>query len=340
MSDFPPYSAYQTFCHKALYKLNALFGKAFPRPDSFVRPPFTAQESSDKIAGLLQKGEPCMIARFGSVELYCLANYMSIKSKRRDYWGFIRGKVEPWWWALERISTLNVNAGFFPVEENAVVRFCEIMADSASELDLLGSWLTKEKCVSHLLSSKEKVFLPYLEPWFASKPWTGVLEGKRIVVVHPFAEQIEVQYRENRKQLFANESILPQFFSLRVVKSVMSMGVNASTSGFDTWFDALDWMKKQIDKEDYDVCLIGCGSYGFPLAAHVKRSGKQAVHLGGALQLLFGIKGNRWEDERYGVKEWGLPEGFYPKMFNEYWTKPLPQYYPIDAMKVERACYW
>lgn len=26
----------------------------------------------------------------------------------------------------------------------------------------------------------------------------------------------------------------------------------------------------------------------------------------GALQLLFDIKGKRWEDPNYGVKEWGL----------------------------------
>ena len=64
-------------------------------------------------------------------------------------------------------------------------------------------------------------------------------------------------------------------------------------SQFNTWFDALDYMKSEIDKYDYDVCLIGCGAYGFPLATHVKHNGKQAIHLGGTLQLLFGIKGNR-----------------------------------------------
>lgn len=32
---------------------------------------------------------------------------------------------------------------------------------------------------------------------------------------------------------------------------------------------------------DYDICLIGYSAYGFPLAAHAKRKGKKAVHLGG-----------------------------------------------------------
>jgi glycerol-3-phosphate dehydrogenase len=54
--------------------------------------------------------------------------------------------------------------------------------------------------------------------------------------------------------------------------------------------------KKRSTKKDYDVALIGCGAYGLPLASHVKRKGKQSIHLGGGLQLLFGIKGKRWDD--------------------------------------------
>ena len=55
-------------------------------------------------------------------------------------------------------------------------------------------------------------------------------------------------------------------------------------------------MENEIDKHDYEVCLIGCGAYGLPLAAHVKKQGKKAIHIGGALQLLFGIMGKRWID--------------------------------------------
>jgi hypothetical protein len=99
-------------------------------------------------------------------------------------------------------------------------------------------------------------------------------------------------------------------------------------------------MKAEIDKQDYDVCLIGCGAYGFHLAAHIKRSGKKAVHLGGSLQLLFGIKGKRWEDPNYGVKEWGIPFGSYSELINRDWVRPGDVYKPKNADKVEGACYW
>ena len=98
-------------------------------------------------------------------------------------------------------------------------------------------------------------------------------------------------------------------------------------------------MEDEMDKTDYDICLIGCGAYGFPLAAHAKRKGKKAVHLGGALQLLFGIKGKRWEAKDYATK-WHLPQDAYSSLFNEYWVRPSINETPSTALKVEGGCYW
>lgn len=158
-----------------------------------------------------------------------------------------------------------------------------------------------------------------------------------MLVVHPFAKSILSQYR-NRNKLFANPDVLPDFASLEVIPAVQSIG--QGDARFQDWFEALEWMKKEIDASDYDVCLIGCGAYGFPLAAHVKRAGKKAIHLGGALQLLFGIKGKRWEDPEYGVKEWGIPHGQYSNLMNEYWVRPSHDETPQGATKVEGGCYW
>ena len=52
-------------------------------------------------------------------------------------------------------------------------------------------------------------------------------------------------------------------------------------------------MEERIGKIDFDVALLGCGAYGLPFAASIKRMGKKAVHLGVATQILFGIKGKR-----------------------------------------------
>jgi hypothetical protein len=90
-------------------------------------------------------------------------------------------------------------------------------------------------------------------------------------------------------------------------------------------------MKSEIDKTEYDICIIGCGAYGLPLAAHVKRMGKKSIHLGGVTQLLFGIKGKRWEE--YIV--WP-----YMNLFNEHWIRPGERSSVKNGNSVEGGCYW
>lgn len=43
-------------------------------------------------------------------------------------------------------------------------------------------------------------------------------------------------------------------------------------------------MESEIDKADFDVALIECGAYGFPLAAYCKSIGKQGIQIGESLQ--------------------------------------------------------
>ena len=212
-----------------------------------------------------------------------------------------------------------------------------LMIKDIQQLDVLGSWIISERRIANMLNDVYVTLLRMIEPFWSKTPWTKALEGKKVVVVHPFANLIESQYSINRRKLFDNPDVLPQF-ELRTVQAVQSLG--GEGNGFNDWFDALAWMEHEIDKEDYDVALIGCGAYGFPLAAHVKRTGKKAVHLGGALQLLFGIRGKRWEDPNYGVKEWGIPVGMYSNLMNEYWIRPGDSLKPKNAQQVEGGCYW
>jgi hypothetical protein len=295
------------------------------------------QISANYIYDAIVSDKPCMIARYGSVELYCLTNYLGVKKGWTNFIKYILGKSEAWWWIPQRLEELKNNAGFFSLEIPLVKQYCETILADTKELDILASWISKEKLIEKELFHSRKIFLPHLEPYYALEPWTRALEGKKILVVHPFAKLIKHQYQENRTKLFKNDQVLP-LFDLKIFPAIQSIG--GESNGFLSWFDALDYMKSEIDKIDYDIAIIGCGAYGFHLAAHVKRSGKKAIHMGGATQLLFGIKGNRWEDPMYGVKEWNLPYGFYTNMFNEYWVKPGEEGRPKNAESVEGACYW
>lgn len=105
---------------------------------------------------------------------------------------------------------------------------------------------------------------------------------------------------------------------------------------FKDWFEALRKMEDDIDKLDFDIAIIGCGAYGLPLAAHIKQSGRKAIHLGGVTQILFGIKGKRWENPVQKMCKYG----YYPDLMNEYWVRLVESEKPRTANQVEGGCYW
>lgn len=309
--------------------LRKIYGKLFkPKSTAYDRGIIDPDKASEQIYNLLASGKPCMIARYGSTEMFAITNYLGVIAKHHSAWKYIQGKQSAWWWEDNVKDQMTRWSGFFPSTDENLMRFGDLMIEDSKHMDILGSWLAEEKLINVYFASNIKiVHLSLLEPFWTNQPWTKVLEGKKVVVVHPFAETIMLQYENNRDKLFKNPNVLPQFKSLRVVKAVQSLG--GDNNGFKDWFEALQYMEHEIDKEDYDICLIGCGAYGFPLAAHVKCMGKQAIHLGGALQLLFGIRGKRWEE---------MPE--YNVLMSGAWIRPLSKESPSCKNKVENGCYW
>ena len=75
--------------------------------------------------------------------------------------------------------------------------------------------------------------------------------------------------------------------------------------------------------------LIGTGASSLPLIAHAKKRGKKAIHLGGPLQLLFGIKGGRWSNGDIGKY-----------FYNEHWISPSTEETPEKYKNIEGGCYW
>lgn len=328
-------SKFFIFLRRASNKIKRTLKRPLKSGSPFEDQLLDLDSANKRIAQLLSEEGGRMIARYGNTELLIVANYFGIKAGAHP-WKYINGEQEAWWWDplyQEMIANLS---GFYPVSPENLETFSKLIIQDTEFLDLIGSWTQTESLFENQLANVTKTRLQYLEPFFSIDPWTSALKGKKVLVVHPFAKTIESQYVK-RELLFDNPEILPQFESLQVIPAVQSLGMEDPR--FKTWFEALDWMKKKIDESDYDVCLIGCGSYGFPLAAHVKRQGKKAVHLGGALQLLFGIRGRRWEAENYGVNR-GFKPGQYASLPNEHWTRPSDSERPASAAKVENACYW
>lgn len=322
------------FTLKAMRKIyQKLFSAKHKSYDRGITNP---DKASELIYNLLASGNPCMVARFGSTEMYALTNYLGVVAKHHSALKYIQGKQFPWWWEGNVKEQMTRWSGFFPSTEENLMRFGELMQEDSKLVDILGSWLPDEETIIEQKDlDLQKISLLFLEPYWSSNPWSRILEGKKVLVIHPFASLIERQYKEKRTFLFKDQRVLP-LFDLKTIQAVQSLGGDCE---YKNWFEALESMKSQMNDMDYDVALIGCGAYGFPLAAHAKRMGKQAIHLGGALQLLFGIRGKRWDNPEFGVKSIGR-KGGYGQLFNSHWVYPGEEHRPNTAISVEGGCYW
>lgn len=270
-----------------------------------------------------------MLSKWGTCE-FARAMYNYVHTKKltvKDYKLMIRRRMLI---PTDRkaVATLYNNAGVFPNEESVHWSFGDKALEDCRLIDILCAYVKEEPGMSHFWNKAIKIDLDaYCAPWMFDNPWTQWLEGKKVLVVHPFIESIKHQYYNNREKLFDNPKVLPRFKELICIKAVQSQG--GEKPPFSDWFEALKYMEDEIDKHDYDVALIGCGAYGMSLAAHVKRQGKVGIHLAGWTQMLFGVYGERW-----------VKQPRYAKYINEYWIRPNEGEQIKNADSIEGACYW
>ncbi|MDP1817748.1 MAG: hypothetical protein Q8K92_25045 [Leadbetterella sp.] len=270
---------------------------------------------NDYIKAKILGGGPFMAGRFGSGELKAVVQALGVNLN-------ILKEIKE-----TTLVGLCSNAGFFPKTQDSAMKFGELMAYMCHQVDLICVWMNvMEDYVIRTYARQAQITrLRAIEPYYHNEPWSKALEGKKILVIHPFEKTIKSQYQK-REFLFLDKNTLPAF-ELKTLKAVQTIA--GQISDFNTWFDALEYMFNKALAIEFDVALVGCGAYGFPLAAKLKEAGKQVVHLGGATQILFGIKGRRWDNHP-----------IISNYYNKYWVRPLQEETPSSSGVVEDGCYW
>jgi len=162
-----------------------------------------------------------------------------------------------------------------------------------------------------------------------------VLKCKRVLVITPFADTVAYNYHNKLKIPFLNQ-YLPDFGDLQIIRSPYGSFSCRSTdhslllSG--SWLENLSKLKSSIAESTFDIAILGCGAYGLPLGCYIKNTlNKSVLHLGGSLQLLFGIRGRRW-----------CNEARYKHLFHivSSWSTPLRSDLPKNPQLVENGCYF
>jgi hypothetical protein len=221
------------------------------------------------------------------------------------------------------------NCGFICDGEKSVLRFHDEIKYASSQVDMYGTFrmiLEDYYIKKYMPQNVTLTHLNMLDFWRFRVPFTSALEGKKVLVVHPLQNTIIEQYKK-RELLFSNPNVLPKF-ELKTLKAVQTIMGNRDER-FSNWFEALDYMYKEAMKIDFDVAILGCGAYGMPLSARLKQAGKTVIYMGGVTQMLFGIRGDRWDKDPMASK-----------LYNEHWVRPSDEDKPKAYENVEDGCYW
>ena len=212
-----------------------------------------------------------------------------------------------------------------------IARWVNLTKEDCRDVDIMAYFEDhpmEEYLIRSYCQNSRLIRLEQIETILYDVPWTMALEGKKVLVISPFVDTIREQYPKIDK-IYEGRKMLPSF-ELKTLKSVWFSG-DREDDDFDTWFDALQYLYDEAMKIDFDIALLSCSTFGFDLACMFKRAGKQAIQYGGALQVLFGIKGARWDN---------YPP--YSKYYNEYWVRAPKTEAPSKrfANKLDNGCYW
>lgn len=279
-------------------------------------PVYDYETQQRKIAELLAENRPICIMRPGNAEF--ISDWMRDEAK---FFGTERYKKQLMYKNMDENDELY---------EKWVDQFNQDMSE-ADAVVLLGLRDHLEEYLCEAYWHPRELFNIYsleYSPRSDNAPfdsWLYSLRGKRVLIVSLFADTMQ-------KQLPHLDDIWGEKNPVRDIEFVFQKSVwfkeGSPSNQFDSWFDALEYLDQQVAEKEFDVAIVSAGPFSMSLCANIKRRGGKAIQYGGSLQLLFGIKGNRWEN---------MPIS---QFFNEYWVRPSADETPIDAMGHENACYW
>jgi hypothetical protein len=286
--------------------INALRGVPLPSA--------TGEPAQQNIAAQLRGPGPALVGRIGASEGKIVRHYLRHRAKSETATPYPEDiRIE-----------IKTHSGFFHDDDASLDRFARLYADAASLLTLRALWTPFDADVpsSHRASCR----LLDLDPFFAANPWSAALADRRVTVISPFSQSITSQFAK-RDKLFGGP-VLP-FFALSTVTAPQTH-CEQDVAGQD-WFGNVDRMVATTLEQQPDIAIIGAGAYGLPAGAALFRHGVKVVVMGGATQLLFGLRGKRWENDRA-----------YARLMNEHWVRPSVTEQPAGFGKLEihGGAYW
>jgi hypothetical protein len=131
----------------------------------------------------------------------------------------------------------------------------------------------------------------------------SLFKNKKVLLISGFASTLKMQYVEKKDLLFSTyfEKHPLETKSIDYIDTPITVCSQNLQNG--SFIKTLEDIKKQIQSKDFDVAFLACGAYAVPLGLYIKKDlKKQAIYIGGILQVMFGVLGRRFQGTNYCVK--------------------------------------
>jgi len=292
-------------------------------------------DGAEQILNCFNSNEPFFIGRNGSSEMMVF-----------DYWLKYRTVGVPW--RSDLIGRLRNNFGVWPITSSSLDAWCKDYHDALSRVNgISAGWFkpladAEHQFIKRVVPAAFTMPLRCLEPYYVRPDlrWTTALADKDVAVITSFTKTVQGQLDRIDplkiwSSLEAPESILPPTVRWHLVKSYFPPNVSGdhetgwASIGVESWEQAVDHLVAEVLKTPATHAIIGCGAIGMNVAGRLRAKGLSVLLLGGAVQVLFGVRGRRWENH-----------GVISKFWNDSWVWPEESECPPNAQTVEGACYW
>jgi hypothetical protein len=131
--------------------------------------------------------------------------------------------------------------------------------------------------------------------WNLFRVFEKSLAGRRVLVASPFGKSILANW--GNRASFLRDFRYPDFEMKVLDTPITYAGLPREMYPHSDWLETLGYLKNEMEKFDFEIALLSCGSYAMPLGLHARDvMKKKAVYVGGILQLFFGVIGRRYEN--------------------------------------------
>lgn len=298
-----------------------------------------------KIKQALETGNSIVIGKIGTNELLLIYCYHLIS----------QGKMKQY--PPDVLREIEYTAGLYPIDVVTIEKFVKVYLEALRSINVFASWNDRfiefeHALYSNYISSSIKnelrvldgiVELTALESFYTTSEhwWQTLFRGKCILVISPFVDSIQKQLApEKRNKVWCGkwEGFWPDDIEFKFIKfshpwTLLSKEQKSKIEyeKSKSFEDKLKWFENEIDDiGQFDIALIGAGCYSLPLCAYIKNKKKNAFHLGGGLQMMFGVYGSRWN----------VNNGFFKEYVNNEWIRPSGDEIPVGFKMQEGGAYF